>query len=239
MNRSLQDKNCLITGATGGLGKEIAKEFAKNGCNVFLTGQNNEKLVSLKKELENNEGKKIDFECADLSNIDEIQRLVKKVRNSFSNIDILVNCAGIFPVKLLSDSTIEDFEKCFSINVKASFILCKEFSQEMISNKWGRIVNIGSSSSYHGFKNTSVYCSSKHALLGLSRSLHNELKEYNVRTYCVSPGSIKTTMGKLVVGQNYETFLDPKEIAQFIAHIILFNNEMISEEIRLNRMNQQ
>jgi len=54
MNPSLQDKNCLITGATGGLGKEIAKEFAKNGCNVFLTGQNNEKLVSLKKELENN-----------------------------------------------------------------------------------------------------------------------------------------------------------------------------------------
>lgn len=239
MNQSIQGKNCLITGATGGLGKEIAKEFVKNGCNVFLTGQNNEKLVSLKKELENNKVIKIDFECADLSNIDEIQKMIKKVKNSFLNIDILVNCAGIFPVKLLSDSTIEDFEKCFSVNVKAAFILCKEFSQEMISNKWGRIVNIGSSSSYHGFKNTSVYCSSKHALLGLSRSLHNELKEYNVRTYCVSPGSIKTTMGKLVVGQNYETFLDPKEIAQFIAHIILFNNEMISEEIRLNRMNQQ
>ena len=239
MKESLQGKNCLITGATGGLGKEIAKEFVKNGCNVFLTGQNNEKLDLLKNELETNSGIKMDFEQADLSNSEEIKKLIKKIKSSFSNIDILVNCAGIFPVNLLSDSTTEDFEKCFSVNVKAAFILCKEFSQEMISNKWGRIVNIGSSSSYHGFKNTSVYCSSKHALLGLSRSLHNELKEYNVRTYCVSPGSIKTTMGKLVVGQNYETFLDPKEIAQFIAHIILFNNEMISEEIRLNRMNQQ
>ena len=80
-----------------------------------MTGQNNEKLVSLKKELENNEGKKIDFECADLSDtIDEIQKIDKKeLEITFSNIDILVNCAGIFPVKLLSDSTIEDFEKCF------------------------------------------------------------------------------------------------------------------------------
>ncbi len=239
MNQSLQGKNCLITGATGGLGKEIAKEFVKNGCNVFLTGQNNEKLVSLKKELENNKVIKIDFECADLSNIDEIQKLVKKVKNSFSNIDILVNCAGIFPVKLLSDSTIEDFEKCFSINVKATFILCKEFSQEMVSKKWGRIVNIGSSSSYQGFKDTSIYCSSKHALLGLSRSLHNELKEYNVRTYCISPGSIKTPMGKLVVGQDYETFLDPEDIAEFLTRIISFDNEMVSEEIRINRMVQQ
>ena len=108
----------------------------------------------------------------------------------------------------------------------------------MISNKWGRIVNIGSSSSYQGFKNTSVYCSSKHALLGLSRSLHAELKEFNVRTFCVSPGSIKTPMGKLVVDQNYETFLNPKEIAEFITKIISFNNEMISEEIRINRINQ-
>ena len=241
MNRSLQDKNCLITGATGGLGKEIAKEFAKNGCNVFLTGQNNEKLVSLKKELENNKIKKIDFECADLSNIDEIQKMIKKVKNSFLNIDILVNCAGIFPVKLLSDSTIEDFEKCFSVNVKAAFILCKEFSQEMVSKKWGRIVNIGSSGAYNGRKKTIIYRATKHALLGLSRSLHNELKEYNVRTYCVSPGPIKTSMGEEIIknenpNEKYDSFMNPKDIAEFIVYTISFDNEMVSEEIRLSRI---
>ena len=241
MNRSLQDKNCLITGATGGLGKEIAKEFAKNGCNVFLTGQNNEKLVSLKKELENNKVIKIDFECADLSNIDEIQKMIKKVKNSFLNIDILVNCAGIFPVKLLSDSTIEDFEKCFSVNVKAAFILCKEFSQEMVSKKWGRIVNIGSSGAYNGRKKTIIYRATKHALLGLSRSLHNELKEYNVRTYCVSPGPIKTSMGEEIIknenpNEKYDSFMNPKDIAEFIVYTISFDNEMVSEEIRLSRI---
>jgi short-subunit dehydrogenase len=238
MNQILHGKNCLITGATGGLGKEIAKEFAKNGCNLFLTGRNNDKLNSLKNELENDQIK-IDFEDADLSDDGEIQKLIEKVKNTFVNIDILVNCAGVFPVKLLSDSTIEDFEKCFGVNVKAAFVLCKEFSQGMISKKWGRIVNIASSSAYAGFKNTSIYCSSKHALLGLSRSLHSELKEHNVRTFCVSPGSIKTPMGKSVIGQNYETFLNPNEIAELIVRLVSFDNEMISQEIQLSRMDQQ
>ena len=240
MNQILRGKNCLITGATGGLGKEIAKEFAKNGCNLFLTGRNNDKLNSLKNELENSVNEiKIDFEDADLSDDGEIQKLIEKVKGVFANIDILVNCAGVFPVKLLSDSTVEDFENCFSVNVKAAFVLCKEFSQGMISKKWGRIINIASSSAYAGFKNTSIYCSSKHALLGLSRSLHSELKEHNVRTFCVSPGSIKTPMGKSVIGQNYETFLNPNEIAELIVRLVSFDNEMISQEIQLSRMDQQ
>jgi short-subunit dehydrogenase len=241
MKESLQGKNCLITGATGGLGKEIARELAKNGCNLFLTGKNNEKLDLLKNELETNSGMKMNFEQADLSNSEEIKKLIKKVKNSFSNIDILVNCAGIFPVNLLSDSTIEDFEKCFSINVKAAFVLCKEFSEGMISNKWGRIVNIGSSGAYNGKKKTTIYRATKHALLGLSRSLHSELKEYNVRTYCVSPGPIKTTMGHEIIenenpNEKFDSFMNPKEIAEFIVYLISFNNEMVSEEIRLSRI---
>ena len=238
MNQILKGKNCLITGATGGLGKEIAKEFTKNSCNLFLTGRNDEKLNSLKNELQNDQIK-IDFEAADLSDVDDIQKLIDKTKNAFPNIDILVNCAGIFPVKLLSNSTVDDFEQCFSVNVKAAFVLCKEFSQGMVSKKWGRIVNIASSSAYAGFKNTSIYCSSKHALLGLSRSLHSELKEHNVRTFCVSPGSIKTPMGKSVVGQSYETFLNPSEVAELVGRLISFDSEMISQEIQLHRMNQQ
>ena len=184
---------------------------------------------------------KIDFEDADLSDDGEIQKLIEKVQGVFANIDILVNCAGVFPVKLLSDSTIEDFEKCFGVNVKAAFVLCKEFSQGMISKKWGRIVNIASSSAYAGFKNTSIYCSSKHALLGLSRSLHSELKEYNVRTFCVSPGPIKTSMGHDIVknenpDERFDSFMNPNEIAEFIAYLISFDNEMVSEEIRLSRI---
>ncbi len=80
----------------------------------------------------------------------------------------------------------------------------------MVKNKWGRIVNVGSSSAYSGFRETSIYCASKHAILGLSRAIYNELKDYNVRTFCISPGSIKTEMGKQVKNQKFDTFYPTK-----------------------------
>ena len=194
----------------------------------------------MKNELQNDQIK-IDFKAADLSDVDDIQKLIDKTKNIFSNVDILVNCAGIFPVKLLSDSTMDDFEKCFSVNVMAAFVLCKEFSQGMVSKKWGRIVNIASSGAYNGRKKTMIYRASKHALLGLSRSLHSELKEYNVRTFCVSPGPIKTSMGHDIIknenpDEKFDSFMNPNEIAEFITYLISFNNEMVSEEIRLSRI---
>ena len=76
----------------------------------------------------------------------------------------------------------------------------------------------------------------KFAILGLSRSLHAELKKYNIRTYCISPSSIKTEMAKISTDQNFDTFLEPKEVAKFIVFVISFDNEMVIDEIRLNRM---
>ena len=106
----------------------------------------------------------------------------------------------------------------------------------MKKKKWGRIVNIGSSSAYNGFKNGTIYCSTKHSLLGLSRALYAELKDTGIRTFCISPGSTQTKMGKISNDQNFETFLNPKEIADYVIFIISFDNELISEEIRLNRI---
>ena len=154
----------------------------------------------------------------------------------FNSIDILINCAGIFQVNFLKDTSLDDFEKSFNVNMKAPFLLCKEFSQNMIKKRWGRIVNIGSSSSYNGYKKTSIYCATKHALLGFSRSLVDELKKYNVRTFYISPGSIKTNMAKKLVEQNFNTFLDPKEVADAILFVISHDKEMIIDELRLNRM---
>ena len=168
--------------------------------------------------------------------VKHVKNLIKYVKKKFNSIDILINCAGIFQVNFLKDTSLDDFEKSFNVNMKAPFLLCKEFSQNMIKKRWGRIVNIGSSSSYNGYKKTSIYCATKHALLGFSRSLVDELKKYNVRTFCISPGSIKTNMAKKLVEQNFNTFLDPKEVADAILFVISNDKEMIIDELRLNRM---
>ena len=235
----LSNKNCLITGATGGLGQELSKKLIQNNCNLFLTGQSEKRLQKLKDELNhmNTNNSKISYCVGDLTKQSEIKKIITRARHDFHHIDILINCAGIFMSKPISQSTIEDFDRILGVNIRAPFLLCKEFSKDMMAKKWGRIINIGSSSSYSGFKNGSIYCSSKHAMLGLSRSLFNELNKHGIRTYCISPGSIKTKMGKLSKDQDYETFLDPLQVAKYVEFAISFDDDLISEEIRLNRIN--
>ncbi len=237
-HKNFTNKNCFITGATGGIGRCIAMKMAENKCNLFLTSTNIIKLKNLKKEIESLYGKKtkIYYEHGNLNDIQDIKKIIAMTRETIHAVDILVNCAGIFVVKSLSELSLNDFNVTFNLNVRSSFIFCKEFSEDMIKHKWGRIVNIGSSSAYAGSKETSIYCASKHALLGFSRALHDELKKYNIRTYCVSPSGVKTEMGKLIKNQNFDTFIDPREIAKYVTFICSFDGEMISDEIRLNRM---
>jgi len=239
-NNILKNKNCLITGATGGLGKEIAIELAKKGVNLFLTSKK-ENLQKLQLEIKKNNNQiLVEYQCVDLRCDDGVKTLVENIHKKFSRIDILINCAGENHRKPLSESTMEEFDSCMNLNVRAPFVLSKEFSKDMIKNKWGRIVNIASSSAHNGFKNAAIYCASKHALLGLSRTLFAELKNQNVRTFCISPGSMKTRMAKedegLLAEQDYNTFMEPNEVAEFIIKIISYDNEMVSQEINLSRL---
>ena len=235
--RILKMKNCLITGATGGIGQEISKQLASLSCNLFLVSTNKTKLEKLKQNLRKiNRDIKIEIFHADLNNEENVLEMIKHARKKFTSVDILINSAGIFMIKPIGKSTIKDFDKSMNLNVKLPFILCKEFSKDMISKKWGRIVLIGSSSSYSGFKNSSIYCASKHSVLGLSRALNIELKKKNVRVMCVSPSSTKTDMGKILADQNFKTFLNPKEVAEYIIFALSFDNEMNIDESRLNRM---
>lgn len=236
-NEVFYNKNCLLTGASGGVGKEIAIQLARQGCNIFITGRKIKKLERLKKEIES-QGNYVNvfYYTCDFNKMDDVKNLIKIVRKKFKKIDILINAAGIYRVKYLADSTITDFDESFNVNVRAPFIFIKEFSKDMIKNKWGRIVNIGSSSSYTGFKETSLYCASKHAILGLSRAIYTELKEYNIRTFCVSPSAVKTEMGKLIRNENYDTFIEPEELAKYVVFIISFDDNMVSEEVKLNKL---
>ena len=237
MEKNTKNKNCLLTGATGGLGKEISKQLIKQGYNIFLTSTNKKSLEKLKSQLNilNNQSK-IFYESGNLNKTNDINKIIQKCRKNFSSIDILINCAGVFTVKSLQQTSLKDFEENFNVNIRAPFIFSKEFSKDMIRKKWGRIINIGSSSSYSGFKNTSIYCSSKHAILGFSRSLHSELKSKNIRTIMISPGSVKTPMGKKVKNQKFEEFIDPVEVSEILLTCLNLDKNMVIDEVRLNRM---
>jgi NAD(P)-dependent dehydrogenase (short-subunit alcohol dehydrogenase family) len=226
----LSGKRCLVTGASRGLGRAIAQALLGSNARIFLTANTESSVKAVA------ESWGVPWIAADLSDASAVDRLAERATDMFGGIDVLVNAAGVFPVAAVSASTVAEFNQCMAVNVRAPYQLSKKLLPAMIAQSWGRIVNVGSSSAYSGFKNTAIYCASKHALLGLSRSMNDEVRAFNVRVSCFSPGSIQTDMGRKVMGQDYSTFLSPIETAQFIVSAIAFDGPMIVDEVRMNRM---
>lgn len=231
----LKGKNCLITGATGGIGRCIAHKLAAEGCRIFLTSTSADKLTTLSSLLNTKYGSEVFTMPCNLNETYQIKNFIEFL-GANTSIDILINCAGVYIPKPMDEYTLADYDELFNVNVRAAFLFSKAFAPGMVERKWGRIVNIGSTSSYVGRWDSPLYCASKHAILGLSRSLHDDLKRSNIRVFCISPGATKTPMGDKIKRDTADTFIKPEEIAEYIAQVISFDSTMVSEEIQLNRM---
>ena len=232
---NLKGKCAFVSGATGGIGKAIAIALAKEGCDLFLTSTSNSSLQQVVNSLSKYHVR-IEACGGDLSDEKEIYNIIKCAKENFKGIDILINSAGIFPNEDLFTIDDKAYSKVMNINFRSAFVFTREFSKYMTKKEWGRIVNIGSSSAYAGFGETSLYCATKHALLGFSRAIHDELKQFNVRSYYISPSSTQSKMGLATKGQDYSTFLEPVDVAKYVVFAISFDSNIISEEILLKRM---
>lgn len=225
---------CLLTGASGGIGSVIAERLASAGHDLFLTSRSEGPLNDLADSLASS-GVKIGTCVTDLSDVGQIDGLIRKA-NRFGPISILINNAGVYFNGAVVDTDLEIFERVYAVNVRAPFLLCRAFMPEMRRRGEGLVVNIGSSSSYVGSRDHSAYCTAKHGLLGLSRSLHAEMRDDNVRTICLSPGTVKSPMGEQVPGQVYETLIDPEDIAKTVDYLVSMDGNVVTEEIRMSRM---
>ena len=231
----LEGKRCLITGATGGLGMELARTFGMLGCRLLLAGRTDQGLDQLRSRLRHSTGVE-GYLAADLGRQEDVDRLIRQVEAIVGGLDVLVNNAGLFPVGPFDTLAKEDLNQCLDVNLRSAMRLAQAFAPPMAKAGWGRVVNIASSSAYAGFANTVAYCASKHGLLGFSRALDDELRASGVRVIAVSPGSIKTPMGRKVPGQTYETFIDPREAAELIGKIVSLDGSIAVNELRIGRM---
>ena len=144
---NLNGKCAFISGSTGGIGKAIAVTLAKEGCNLFLTSTTDsslQKIVGKCKEY----GVRVESCSGDLSNEKDIYNIINCAKENYKGIDILVNSAGVFPNENLFAIDDKSYSKVMDINFKSAFIFTREFSKYMSKKEWGRIVNIGSSSSH-------------------------------------------------------------------------------------------
>uniref|UniRef100_UPI0026163B42 3-oxoacyl-[acyl-carrier-protein] reductase n=1 Tax=uncultured Tenacibaculum sp. TaxID=174713 RepID=UPI0026163B42 len=190
----LENKTAIITGATRGIGRGIALEFANQGCHVAFTYSSSvEAATALENELKDL-GVKAKGYQSNAAEFDAAQELAKNVLEEFGAIDVLVNNAGITKDNLLMRISEEDFDKVIEVNLKSVFNLTKAVIRPMMKQRAGSIINMSSVVGLKGNAGQANYAASKAGILGFSKSVALELGSRNIRSNVVAPGFIETEM---------------------------------------------
>ena len=186
----LKGKKALITGASGGIGKEIARTLDSFGAEICISGRNSEELNSLNNTV-NQECKII---TCDLTKDNDITNLVKRAEEELGQIDILVNNAGITKDNIFLRMSDEEWDQVLKVNLYSTFKILKLATKGMVKRKYGRIINITSVVGVIGGPGQVNYSSSKAGLIGMTKSLSQELASRNITVNCIAPGFIDTPM---------------------------------------------
>ncbi|API52364.1 3-oxoacyl-[acyl-carrier-protein] reductase [Rhizobium leguminosarum] len=190
----LSGRKALVTGASGGIGEEIARLLHKQGAVVGLHGTRVEKLEAVAADL----GERVKIFPANLSDRDEVKALGQKAEADLEGVDILVNNAGITRDGLFVRMSDEDWDSVLEVNLTATFRLTRELTHPMMRRRYGRIINITSIVGVTGNPGQANYCASKAGMIGFTKSLAQEIATRNVTVNCVAPGFIESAMtGKL------------------------------------------
>jgi 3-oxoacyl-[acyl-carrier protein] reductase len=211
--QSLANKHIIITGASQGIGRNIATSFLQNHSNIYLISRNKSKLLTLQKDLEltNPSNKIIKCFSADVANQSEII----DVFSAIGNIDILINNAGITRDNLIVRLSKDDWDSVINTNLNGTYNCCKIAAKYMIKQRSGKIINISSIVGQIGNKGQSNYAASKAGILGLTKSLAQELASRNITVNAINPGYINTKMTQELSEQNKDNFLSKIPLNKF------------------------
>lgn len=187
---SLEGKKALVTGATGGLGSEIARALHAQGASVALSGTRAEVLQKLADEL----GERAAVVPCNLSDAEAVDNLPKAASDALGGLDILISNAGVTRDQLLMRMKDEDWETVIKVNLEAHFRLCRAAMRGMMKNRWGRIIGITSVVGVTGNPGQANYAASKAGMIGFSKALAQEIASRGVTVNCVAPGFIASPM---------------------------------------------
>ena len=227
---NVKGKNVLITGGSLGIGRETARELVEKGANVLITGRSEERLTEAKRYTRS---KIVKFDISDHENMPENAK--KCIDILGGRVDVLINNAGIGVRKSIDELNIEDFLKVFNVNVFGLALFTREIIPCMIKESYGTIVNIGSTASLKGYKNGSIYSSSKFAVRCLTQCWQAELRPHNIRVCQINPSEVTTAFGnsKRVEKEDVDNKLTPKEISHSIISAIEMDDRGFINELNV------
>ncbi|MDC1170626.1 3-oxoacyl-[acyl-carrier-protein] reductase [Candidatus Pelagibacter sp.] len=232
--KDLENKNIIVTGASGGIGNSIVEKLNDCGANVLASGTRLEKLEELKSKFN-----KIKILKFDISQSDKIEEFINDAANELGGLDCIVNNAGITQDNLAIRMSIEEWRKVIDINLTSTFLMSKFAIKKMLKNKKGKIINITSVVGHTGNLGQANYTASKAGLVAMSKSLAIEYAKKNINVNCISPGFIKTAMTDKIDEKFKEVIVskipsarlgEPEDIANAVLFLASENSNYINGE---------
>lgn len=219
----MKQKTALITGATSGIGRATAYEFAKHGINLVLCGRRQDQLDKIATELKNKVAiQTLNF---DVRSKEDVLNAIEQLPDQFQSIDILINNAGnAHGLDPIQNGDISDWDAMMDINVKGLLYVSKAIMPKMIENQSGHIINIGSSAGKEVYPKGNVYCASKHAVLAITEGMRIDLNPHGIKVSAINPGLVETEFSKVRfkgdaraddVYKGYKA-LQPEDVAEVI-----------------------
>ena len=209
--KALQGRVAVITGASKGLGKQMAESLAAEGAVVALVARNKELLDGVAAGI-GQQGGKAEVIVADVTDESAVSDVARQVSERLGVCDILINNAGINNRKSVDEFTLKEWNEIVAVNLTAPFLMCRAFVPEMKKAGWGRIINMTSIMSHVSLPQRTGYSATKAGLLGMTRALALELAPWHITANGISPGPFATEMNRAIID-------DPEKNAQFLARI--------------------
>ena len=216
----LKDRVAVITGASQGIGEAIAHRLASMGAAVVLSGRDIGRLERVRHDIESTGRHAVSAPC-DLQDAESVAQLGIHVGELFGRCDILVNNAGVgITGKPLFETTLAEWMQMMQTNLRGPFLTIKAFAPMMIAAKHGHIINISSLAGRNPLPLGAAYAASKWGLNGLTYSVAEELRAYNIRVSVIAPGSVNTHFGSGESGKNPARMLQPQDVAHVVAMLV-------------------
>lgn len=233
----LAGKVALVTGASRGIGAAIACSLAQAGAELFLVARSEEGLYHTQQRI-TDAGGRATYTCGDVSDETDVRQIVARVLAQHGRLDILINCAGIGVFGPLLETSVTDWDRVMATNVRGPFLFCREAIPTMVHSGGGCIINIASVVGVKGYVNQSAYAASKHALLGMTKVLAQEVQHQGIRVHVVCPGGVDTDMATQARPDlDRAGLIKPEEVASVVLFLVSQQGNAIVDQINLRRSN--
>ena len=231
----LNHKVAIVTGASKGIGRSISMFLAKQGVKVTLAARTIEKLKEIQSIITSFKGTSITIPT-DISKENEITNLFKITKKEFGRLDILINNAAIVIKGKLVEFSTSDYDKIMNVNLKGVFICCQQALKIMIPQKSGYIVNIVSNAVFKNYPEQGVYTASKHGIVGITKTIANEVQHYGIHTASIHPGAVDTELSlHSRPDLNRSILIPPDDIAKTVLYMLQLSDNSWVDEIYIRR----